>query len=515
MDILGELEYSFLLLPSLFLLGTEVGVKLVDLGLLLGQFLAQLVHLLHLLLEDLLQVEQLVFQVLYLLLLRLQTGAHLSGAVRQHVLALLQILYLEFVLVQVSFALFELVHDLLALLLEHLDLLHLLLQLLLDLLLALLGVNHLAFLQLSVVLQQLLLGLLVLLDLLKLGPVLFQLGLVLLVFLLDFEDLVLVLVLLLVELGLVYVLQTVGRLLGVLVLVLHLEQVVLELAQQFVDGFLVLLGELGDLALVVLDHFKPFLFQLEVVGVFDVELLLVDLLQVLHGVEVVQLHLLHGFEVLPVLHVLLPLQVLVALVQVLDVQVLLALDFGVLVLVLLLGLEQLLLNFLLVDIKVVLQLLLLLLPLLHLVLLHQHDVRKGFIYDAVHHIVQLLLFIGHGEGALKAFRGDELLTDLEHEDTAVGAGREEVPVVWTQDDLGYFPSMGGDRVQDAIIEGEGEDVQVALVRACDEPRDLGLVGLHIGDLRELAIVQGVAVLDSTPRVKYLQVRLVAISARDS
>ena len=75
--------------------------------------------------------------------------------------------------------------------------------------------------------------------------------------------------------------------------------------------------------------------------------------------------------------------------------------------------------------------------------------------------------------------------------------------------------MGGDRVQDAIIEGEGEDVQVALVRACDEPRDLGLVGLHIGDLRELAIVQGVAVLDSTPRVKYLQVRLVAISARDS
>lgn len=139
MNILGEFEDDLLLFGGGIALGVQVKVKLVDLGLLLGELLSELVHPLHLPLKNDLQVQQLILEILNPLLLRFQARPHLSGSVSQHMLALLQILYLELVLVEVGLSLFELLCDLKLLLFEHLDLLVALLELSLGLFLGAAG----------------------------------------------------------------------------------------------------------------------------------------------------------------------------------------------------------------------------------------------------------------------------------------------------------------------------------------------------------------------------------------
>ena len=77
----------------------------------------------------------------------------------QHMLRLLQVLYLELVLVEISLPLLKLLSDLLSLLLKHVNLLDLLLQLRLHLLLFLLRGQHQQLCLIAQLLQSLLLRL--------------------------------------------------------------------------------------------------------------------------------------------------------------------------------------------------------------------------------------------------------------------------------------------------------------------------------------------------------------------
>jgi len=61
-----------------------------------------------LILEVLLQLEQLILQVVNLLLFRLQARAHFLSSMRQDMLRLPQVLYLELVLVEVRLSLLQL-----------------------------------------------------------------------------------------------------------------------------------------------------------------------------------------------------------------------------------------------------------------------------------------------------------------------------------------------------------------------------------------------------------------------
>lgn len=128
MHILGKLQDDRFLHHRF--LATERDVLLLGLHLApqLAQHLRVLVHDLHLLLKHLLQIEQLLLQVVDLLVLRLQTCAHLLSPVGQHVLRLPQILNLELVLVQISRPLFQFLNHLLILQLKQLYLLGFLLQ---------------------------------------------------------------------------------------------------------------------------------------------------------------------------------------------------------------------------------------------------------------------------------------------------------------------------------------------------------------------------------------------------
>ena len=159
MDVLGKLHDGLILVGCGVSLLLKIEIALVDLGLFFREFFTELVHPLHLSLEHLFEVEELIFQVLYPLLLRLQRSSHLCGTMRQDMLRLLQILYLELVLVEVSLPLFELLSDLLPLLLKHIDLLDLLLQLSLYLLLLLLRSKHQQLCLIAQLLETLLLSL--------------------------------------------------------------------------------------------------------------------------------------------------------------------------------------------------------------------------------------------------------------------------------------------------------------------------------------------------------------------
>ena len=117
---------------------------------------------------------------------------------------------------------------------------------------------------------------------------------VLRVLLLDLDDLILVVALQLVDLFVVDILQVLARLLRVNIFGLNLDHVGFELLEEAVDGFLVLLLKLLDARLVMLLHLQFLLFKFEEVAAFDVEFALVDALEVLHGRQVISLHLLHG-----------------------------------------------------------------------------------------------------------------------------------------------------------------------------------------------------------------------------
>ena len=88
--------------------------------------------------------------------------------------------------------------------------------------------------------------------------------------LLDVDNLILVVVLHAVDLLVVNVLQVLRGVLRVNILRLDLDHVALELLEQAVDSFLVLLLQLQDPRLVVLLHFELLLLEFEEVAALDV-----------------------------------------------------------------------------------------------------------------------------------------------------------------------------------------------------------------------------------------------------
>ena len=109
----------------------------------------------------------------------------------------------------------------------------------------------------------------------------------------------------------------------------------------------------------MLFHLQLLLFQFKEIAAFNVELPFIDPLQVLDGSEMIRFHFLHGFQILPILQVLLSPKVFISLLEVSDVQVLLPLDLLVLTLIFLLGFTQFKLDFTLVYVELMLELLLL------------------------------------------------------------------------------------------------------------------------------------------------------------
>ena len=108
LHVLRKFEDDCLLLLCLLLLPRDFNRLLVDLGLVLPQLLAVGGDPLVLILEVLLQLEQLILQVVNLLLFRLQARAHFLSSMRQDMLRLPQVLYLELVLVEVRLSLLQL-----------------------------------------------------------------------------------------------------------------------------------------------------------------------------------------------------------------------------------------------------------------------------------------------------------------------------------------------------------------------------------------------------------------------
>ena len=296
-------------------------------------------------------------------------------------LRLLQILYLELLLVEVSVSFLEFLGDLLPLLLEHVDLFDLLLKLRLDDALLILGLLHLVprlfFLELNLFLLalDLLLLLLILLVLFN------ELVPLLSVFLLDLDDLLLVVVLHPIQLLVVDLLEHLAGALAVDVLALDLDHVRLELSQQLVYRPLVLPLQILNARLVVLTHLQLVLLQLQVIPAFHVQLTLVDRFQILNCCDVVFFHFVHRLLVLVILQFLLFPEVFIPFLKVFNIQILLSLNLLVLPLVLLLGLPELLLDLALVLAELHLQRLLLAPPLLHLLLPHQHDIRQRLVYN--------------------------------------------------------------------------------------------------------------------------------------
>lgn len=254
-DILREFEANSFFVFSFSFLPAQVFLQLLHLAGILGEAFGLLLDFAHLLVEHLLQVEQLALQVVDLHLLRLQRLAHLARAVGQHVLTLAQILDLEFVLVQIRLALFQLLNYFPVLLLEQQDLLrflverHLRPQLLVFA--QLVGLHVLLLLVFELHLG----GIPFALASLQLIPLILQVLLLVLVAVVRLHNFHLVLIVLRLQFLLVVVLQHLGGALGILHLLLHLQQVRLKLLHQLADSTLVLRLDLGDALLVGLSQF--------------------------------------------------------------------------------------------------------------------------------------------------------------------------------------------------------------------------------------------------------------------
>lgn len=103
------------------LLAFQVVVVLVHLELLFIHELANFGQFLHFLVEYVFQVGQLVFELVDLLIFRLQVESHFLGAIGQHVLRLTQVLDLVLILVQFSFFFLEFHDDILQVLFKSLE----------------------------------------------------------------------------------------------------------------------------------------------------------------------------------------------------------------------------------------------------------------------------------------------------------------------------------------------------------------------------------------------------------
>ena len=109
LNILLEFQNDRLLVPRLILLIGDFESDLHNFTLHLTKRRSMPLQLLALVLKIFLKLEQLVFQVVNLLFLRLQALLHLLRPMCKHVPRLLEILDLELVLVQVSLSLVQLV----------------------------------------------------------------------------------------------------------------------------------------------------------------------------------------------------------------------------------------------------------------------------------------------------------------------------------------------------------------------------------------------------------------------
>ena len=256
-------------------------------------------HLLHLVVLDLagfehafelpLELEQLLLQLLNLGLLRLEGLAHLGRAEAQNVLGLLQIVDLVLVLVYLLFLLLQGFVHLLDLLLEQIDLGEALGLLLLQLL-------NFTLLHLLVALQLLVLighDFVCLLKVvhLRVDFVLLAVQLVHLLFVLDVQipDLLLVFLLLLGQLFLLDHPQLVRGVLGGLLDALGLVEVVVELVFEQRDVRVVALVQAAQVLLELHALLHQLLLELEVLLVFEGQLALVEVLQLLHALQVVAL----------------------------------------------------------------------------------------------------------------------------------------------------------------------------------------------------------------------------------
>jgi hypothetical protein len=171
-------------------------------------------------------------------------------------LGLLKILDLELVFVEVGVSLLEFVSDLLPLLLEHIDLLNLLLKLSLDDPLIILGLLHLLPVPIPLLFDLLLFFFDFLLFLKILLILFFEFLSLFSMFLLDLHDLLLMIFLHPIELPIVYFFQCLACPLRVHILPLHLDHVGLKLSEQLIDRPLVLPLQVLYPLLVVLPHLE-------------------------------------------------------------------------------------------------------------------------------------------------------------------------------------------------------------------------------------------------------------------
>lgn len=196
----------------------------------------------------------------------------------EDMLGFLQVLYLELILVEVGLPLLQLIRDFLPLLLQHLDLLDLLLQLCLDYGLLGLSLAHAVLLPFTLLLELPLLCFDVLLLFQVLFVLFFEFLAIFDMLLLDIDDLVFMAILHAVQLLVVHTLEGDAGLFGVDVFCLDLDHVGLELLQEFINGPLVLPFQLRDTLLIVLLHLKFLLLELKEVAALNVEFTLVDIL---------------------------------------------------------------------------------------------------------------------------------------------------------------------------------------------------------------------------------------------
>ena len=340
LHILRKLQNYRLFLARTRLLLHNFRIQLVYFALITTQFVGKATHFATLVLKVVFKLQQLVLETVDLFLLGPYFLLHFLGAVTQHMLALLQVLNLELVLVEVRLPL-----------VQFFNFFFLRLLLVLNLVAASFGhTSHVLLLgqRLSVrfmrifdcLFGQITLALLLEFQLLHFGLFTHFDVLLVEVVLLQIENLLFVRLLLQLVLVIVVVNQVFGVFLRLHKLLLHLGQVLFELADQLPYRPLVLPLYLLYLSFKALLHFEAFLLQLEIAVALHFQLAFKQLLNFFDRPIILLLNLAHRLSILLLLHFLLRTQVVVSLLQILNVNLFLPLALLKLSLVCLLVLLQ-------------------------------------------------------------------------------------------------------------------------------------------------------------------------------
>ena len=341
LHILRKLQNYRLFLARARLLLHNFRIQLVRFALISTQFVGKATHFATLVLKVVFKLKQLVLETVDLFLLGPYFLLHFLRAVTQHMLALLQVLNLELVLVEVRFPLVQffnffflrllLVLNFVAASFGHLRNILLLGQ---CLSVRLMRIFDCLFGQITLALllefQLLHFGLFAHFDVFLVEVVLLQI-----------ENLLFVRLLLQLVLVIIVVNQVFGVFLRLHKLLLHLGQVLFELAHQLPDRALVLPLYLLYLSFKALLHFEAFLLQLEIAVPLHFQLAFKQLLNFFDRPIILLLNLAHRLSILLLLHFLLRAQVVVSLLQILNVNLFLPLALLKLSLIRLLVLLQL------------------------------------------------------------------------------------------------------------------------------------------------------------------------------